>query len=223
MSLAGRNRCCCLFCSSCCCWCCFCSSSLFNFFSSCSLSILSTGDHNLGVVFVVVVVVVIVVVVWCSGKCLFFGGVFGGGSRDVKLQMSNGLLDFLIISLLFAGLLHWTSIKVTSVEACGGGGGTTTGGRVGLGLGVGRTEAGDGDRGCFWHSVHPKRKRVTASRGRNAYVSVICKNKQLQLYATGVSIKTVLCTKYYVNDDVYKFLHCTELPTKFSVWLSTLR
>lgn len=46
-------------------------------------------------------------------------------------------------------------------------------GRVGLGLGVGRTDTGDGDRGCFWHSVQPRRKRVTASLGKKAYVSVI--------------------------------------------------
>lgn len=52
-------------------------------------------------------------------------------------------------------------------------------GSVGLGLGVGKTEAGDGERGCFWHSVQPSRKRVTASRGRNAYVSVICKKYKI--------------------------------------------
>ena len=32
---------------------------------------------------------------------------------------------------------------------------------------------GLGVRGLRWHSVHPSRKRVTASRGRKAYVSVI--------------------------------------------------
>jgi len=33
---------------------------------------------------------------------------------------------------------------------------------------------GLGVRGRRWHSVQPSRNRVTASRGRNAYVSVIC-------------------------------------------------
>lgn len=34
---------------------------------------------------------------------------------------------------------------------------------------------GEGDRGRRWQSVQPSRNRVTASRGRNAYVSVIWK------------------------------------------------
>ena len=64
----------------------------------------------------------------------------------------------------------------------------TTGGGVGeaAGTGVGVLGLLDGAAvvevvrlvglgvlGRRWHSVHPSRKRVTASRGRNAYVSVI--------------------------------------------------
>lgn len=61
----------------------------------------------------------------------------------------------------------------SGLRAARGALGAAAGGSVGLGLGVGSSEAGDGDRGRRWHSVQPSRKRVTASLGRNAYVSVI--------------------------------------------------
>lgn len=62
----------------------------------------------------------------------------------------------------------------------GGGVGVSGGGGegpVGVGGSAGVVIGGEVLRGRRWHSVQPSRKRVTASRGRNAYVSVIC-NKQ---------------------------------------------
>lgn len=98
-----------------------------------------------------------------------------GGSLAVRLQTSKGLFDLRCSGGVSQG---WFS-----AGGCGGDGASVVGGcrgaaegvgSVGLGLGVGRTETGgEGERGCFWHSVQPSRKRVTASRGRKAYVSVI--------------------------------------------------
>lgn len=55
---------------------------------------------------------------------------------------------------------------------CGTGSGKIEGGGVAGGVDK-ILLVGDIDRGERWQSVQPIKKRVTASRGRNAYVSVI--------------------------------------------------
>lgn len=75
-----------------------------------------------------------------------------------------------------------------SAEGVWGGGSESDGirGRLGLGADFRALAAviGEGERGRRWQSVQPSKKRVTASRGRKAYVSVIWKRTGIAVCLT---------------------------------------
>lgn len=72
------------------------------------------------------------------------------------------VVDVVVEVVVVAAAIVGVGVVAVGVGVDAGAGGLETARLVGLGV-----------LGRLWHSVQPRRNRVTASRGRNAYVSVI--------------------------------------------------